>query len=419
MDAVEKLSSEVSLNQACQALGVSRASFYRQRRAKEAPRSERPAVRSRRALSDEERGQVRDILNSERFMDKAPREVYATLLDEGEYYCSVRSMYRILHAEKAVQERRNQLKHPNYRKPELLATGPNEVWSWDITKLLGPQKWTYYYLYVILDIYSRYIVGWMLAHREAADLASRLIRQAVENQHISPDQLTIHSDRGPSMASQTVGQLLAALGVVKSHSRPHVSNDNPFSESQFKTMKYCPEFPDRFGGYEHALGFCREFFKWYNNEHYHTGIGLLKPAVLHYGQALQVIESRAQVLQTAYAKHPERFVHGCPKPQSLPSAVWINPPADTKDDNKKRLPETHCPQKPDAPLTHPRPGYPLPSCVPAELDSVSPGKVQLNDRLTLAQPPLNTRAMPEKIPGVWGLAPRETRNTIITEKVLH
>ncbi len=210
-------------------------------------------------------------------MDKAPREVYATLLDEGEYVCSVRTMYRILNENQAVQERRNQRRHPNYKKPELLATGANQVWSWDITKLLGPQKWTYYHLYVILDIYSRYVTGWMLAHRESSDLASRLIRETVDNQGVCEDQLIIHGDRGPSMASHNVARLLASLGVTKSHSRPHVSNDNPFSESQFKTMKYRPEFPDRFGGYEDAISFCRSFFKWYNDEHYHTGIAHLTP----------------------------------------------------------------------------------------------------------------------------------------------
>jgi putative transposase len=282
MDAAEKLADDIGIQRACQALGVSRASFYRRRRSIESPTAERQAAASPRALNAKQRRQVQDTLNSERFLDKSPRQVYATLLDEGEYFCSVRTMYRILDEEKAVKERRNQLKHPNYQKPELLATGPKEVWSWDITKLLGPQKWTCYYLYVILDIYSRYVVGWMLGHREAASLASRLIRQTVENQGVSEDQLTIHSDRGPSMASQNVAQLLVSLGVVKSHSRPHVSNDNPFSESQFKTMKYCPEFPDRFGGYEDAIGFCRSFFKWYNDEHYHTGIGLLTPAMLHF-----------------------------------------------------------------------------------------------------------------------------------------
>jgi putative transposase len=365
---------------------VSRASFYRRRWREEAPTIERRAAPSPRALSAEQREHVRDTLNSERFMDKAPREVYATLLDKGEYLCSVRTMYRILDAEQAVQERRNQLKHPNYKRPELLATGPNQVWSWDITKLLGPQKWTYYYLYVILDIYSRYVVGWMLAHHEAASLASPLIRQTVEKQGVSEDQLTIHSDRGPSMTSQTVAQMLASLGVVKSHSRPHVSNDNPFSESQFKTMKYRGEYPDRFGGYEDALSFCRPFFKWYNDEHYHTGIGLLTPAMLHYGEAPRAIEERKRVLQSAYAKHPERFVRGCPKPQALPPAVWINPPKTEVNDDKKRLPETHCPQKPDAPLTHPRPGYPSSSCVPAELDSVSPGDVEPTDSFGIPQP---------------------------------
>ena len=245
---------------------------------------------------------------------------------------------------------------------------------------------------MIFDIYSRYVTGWMLAHCESADLASRLIRETVENQGVCEDQLTIHSDRGPSMASHHVAQLLAALGVTKSHSRPHVSNDNPFSESQFKTMKYRPEFPDRFGSHEDGISFCRSFFKWYNDEHYHTGIGLLTPATLHYGEAPRVIEARKQVLSLAYAKYPQRFVRGCPKPQSLPSAVWINPPQIKANDNKKGLPETYCPRKPDAPLTHPRPGYPSsdqPSVgarVPAELDSVSPGDVEPNRSLKILQP---------------------------------
>ncbi len=421
MDAAETLGKDVGLQRGCKAMGVSRASFYRRRRRNEAPTTERRARTSPRALSPEQRKQVRETLNGERFMDKAPREVYAALLDEGEYLCSVRTMYRILDKEKAVQERRNQLKHPNYKKPELLATGPNQVWSWDITKLLGPQKWTYYYLYVILDIYSRYVVGWMLAHCESASLARRLIRQTVENQGVSEDQLTIHSDRGPSMASQSVAQLLASLGVVKSHSRPHVSNDNPFSESQFKTMKYRPEFPDRFGGYEDSLGYCRSFFKWYNDEHYHSGIGLLTPAMLHYGQAEKVIADRVNVLQAAYEKHPERFVLGCPKPQALPTAVWINPPRnDTTDDaHKKRLLELHCPQKPKAPLTHPRPGYPLASCVPTEHASVSPDAIESNTSPRTHQPPLKTRAMPHKTRGVWGLAPREVKMNPDTERTLH
>lgn len=419
MKAAEELGREVGIQPACRALGVSRASLYRRRHGPKAlaaaPR------RSPRALSGQERQHVRQTLYSERFADKTPRQVWATLLDEGTYLCSVRTMYRILDEDQAARERRNQLRHPSYTKPELLAAAPNEVWSWDITKLLGPQKWTYYYLYVILDIFSRYVVGWMLAHRESADLASRLIRQTLEKQNVSEDQLTIHSDRGPSMTSHGVAQLLAILGVTKSHSRPHVSNDNPFSESQFKTMKYGPEFPDRFGGYEDALGFCRRFFRWYNEEHYHSGIGLLTPAMLHYGQAAGVVDSRQQVLQAAYAAHPERFVQGVSKAPAVPTAVWINPPQPDSDETrqKQRLPEIHCPQKPEAPLTHPRPGYPSSGCVPAEPDSVSPSNGQ-HTQTTPSQQPLNTRAMPQKIPvslGDW--SPRETATTQPTTSALH
>ena len=325
MDAAKELSQTVGVQQACQALGISRASYYRrERQAPKAPTA--PASPTPRALTPAERQTVRETLYSERFLDQTPRQIYATLLDEGQYLCSVRTMYRLLEQEQAVRERRDQLRHPHYQKPELLATAPNQVWSWDITKLLGPQKWTYYYLYVILDIYSRYVVGWMLAHRECQDLAARLIRDSVQRQQVGPLELTIHSDRGPSMTSQTVAQLLGSLAVTKSHSRPHVSNDNPFSESQFKTLKYTPEFPERFAGYEHALSFCRGFFPWYNDEHYHSGIGLLTPAILHYGRAPQVLQTRQAVLETAYAAHPERFVQGPPAPSAVPEAVWINPP---------------------------------------------------------------------------------------------
>jgi putative transposase len=419
MRAANELSQEVGVRRACQSLGIPRASFYRARQEPTAGGQTSPR-RSPRALTADEQRQVKDVLNSERFMDQAPREVYATLLDEGQYLCSVRTMYRLLEEDEASQERRNQLRHPHYQKPELLATAPNQVWSWDITKLLGPRKWTYYYLYVILDIFSRYVVGWMLAHREGADLASRLIRETMHTQDVSADQLTIHSDRGPSMTSHHVAQLLAALGVTKSHSRPHVSNDNPFSESQFKTVKYCPTFPDRFDSYDHALGFCREFFPWYNDEHYHSGIGLVTPAMLHYGRAAEVLQARGQVLQAAYASHPERFVHGLPKAPKLPTTVYINPPNEGNEDEpeKKRLPETQCPQKPAASLTHPRPGYPLSSCVPAELDSVSPGNPQ--DTLAIQLPqPLNTRAMPEKIPGERGLAPAAKESDERSEFLIH
>ncbi len=240
-------------------------------------------------------------------------------------------MYRILADSQEVRERRNQLRHPAYKKPELLATAPNQVWSWDITKLLGPAKWTYFYLYVILDIYSRYVVGWMVASRESADLAQRLIRETVQKQEISENQLIIHSDRGPSMKSHGVAQLLANLGVTKSHSRPHVSNDNPFSESQFKTLKYRPDFPGRFGCQQDAISYCRGFFHWYNNEHYHSGIAMLTPAMVHYGSADNVLAKRQQVLNTAYDAHPERFVSKPPTPPRQPKAVWINPPLSTDE----------------------------------------------------------------------------------------
>jgi len=327
MNAAEELSPQVGTADACRALGVARATLYRRRNRLSPLDRSRP--RQPRSLDDEERQKVLDVLHSDRFVDKAPAAVYATLLDENAYLCSVRTMYRILHDNHQVRERRNQLRHPKYKKPELLATGPNQVWSWDITKLLGPAKWTYYYLYVILDIYSRYVVGWMLASCENADLAKRLIRDSIEKQQVEPGRLVIHSDRGPSMKSHTVAQLLATLGVTKSHSRPHVSNDNPFSESQFKTMKYRPDFPDRFGSQEDAHGFCRQFFHWNNHEHYHSGIGLLTPATVHHGRAPEVLAARRQVLQAAYATHPERFVRKPPTPPALPNAVWINPPANS------------------------------------------------------------------------------------------
>lgn len=343
IEAARGLSEETSIVRAADALGVPRASYYRSLKKKRLQK--RPAPK--RSLSDEEREQVRQILYSERFCDKAPQEVYATLLDEGVYVCSVRTMYRILDEDKAAKERRNQLRHPEYKKPELLATKPNEVWSWDITKLRGPSKWTYYYLYVILDIYSRYAVGWMLATRESSSLAKRLISETIQKQGVTEDELTIHSDRGPSMASHSVAQLLASLGVTKSHSRPHVSNDNAFSESLFKTLKYSMLFPKRFGSQEHSLSFLRGFFDWYNNEHYHSGIGLLTPASLHYGRAQGIIEDRARVLEEAYRKHPERFVRGTPRAGTVPEAVWINPPDKKKEESVLLTPEANCPERPE------------------------------------------------------------------------
>ncbi len=268
------------------------------------------------------------MLRSSRFVDKSPAQVWATLLDAMIYHCSIRTMYRYLAANGEVKERRNQLHHPNYKKPELLAEAPNEVWTWDITKLRGPAKWTYFYLYVIMDIFSRYVVGWMVAHRESATLAKRLISDTCDKQEIMPEQLTIHADRGASMRSKTVALLLSDLGVVKSHSRPHVSNDNPYSESQFKTMKYCPQFPERFGCIQDTRGFCGDFFGYYNNEHHHSGIGLLTPAVVHYGRAEHVLAARQETLLAAYRAHPERFVQRPPQPPALPRQAWINPPVE-------------------------------------------------------------------------------------------
>jgi putative transposase len=259
-------------------------------------------------------------------MDQSPGQVVATQLDENRYLCSERTMYRILADAKEVRERRNQLRHPKYKRPELLATGPNQVWSWDITKLRGPVKWSYFQLYVLLDIFSRYVVGWLLAHREGVDLAKKLIGQSCEKQGIRPGQLVVHADRGTSMTSKGLAQMLADLGVDKSHSRPRVSNDNPFSESQFRTMKYMPDYPNRFGSFEDALAFCRAFFGWYNTEHRHSGIGMLTPEMVHYGRAEEVLSRRHQVMLAAQAAHPERFVQGAPKRVQLPQAVWINPP---------------------------------------------------------------------------------------------
>jgi putative transposase len=310
----------------CRALGLARATYYRLQSARAAQRTARYHPR---ALSREERHTVLGTLNEERFCDQAPAEVYASLLDEGKYLCSERTMYRILAEHHQVRERRDQLRHPRYAAPELLANRPNEVWSWDITKLLGPSKWTYFYLYVILDIFSRYVVGWMVAYRESAELAQRLIQETLRRQGIEPGELTLHADRGSSMTSKPVAFLLAELGVTKTHSRPHVSNDNPYSESQFKTMKYRPEFPGRFGSYPDARGFCESFFRWYHHEHHHSGLGFLTPFEVHFGQAKQRREKRAMVLRDAYEKNPERFVRGLPEPPALPEQVWINKPKET------------------------------------------------------------------------------------------
>ena len=326
MTAAAQLSTSVGCAAACRALDLPRASFYRA----QVPRPESGAIAPRpkpaRALSDTESQTALAHLHSERFVDQAPHQVHATLLDEGVYLCSPRTMYRLLEEHAEVRERRDQLRRPAYQKPELLATRPNQVWSWDITKLRGPAKWTYFYLYVILDVFSRYVVGWMVAPKESAALAEKLIRETCLRQGILPGQLTVHADRGSSMKSKPVALLLADLGVTKSHSRPHVSNDNPFSESQFKTLKYQGAFPERFGCIEHSRSYCCAFFPWYNNDHRHSGLGMLTPADVHFGRAAERVEARTAVLAAAYRTHPERFVHGTPLPPPPPTEVWINKP---------------------------------------------------------------------------------------------
>ena len=324
MIAAEGLSVQVGVEPACAALGVSRATFYRRKRP--TPGRQQPRPTPARALSKNERKHVVEVLSSDRFVDRSPAEVFATLLDEKTYLCSERTMYRVLAECQPVRERRNQLQHPQYAKPELMATAPNQVWSWDITKLLGPKKWTYYYLYVLLDIYSRYAVGWMVADRENSALAGRLIEETCTKQGVEPEVLTLHSDRGSPMTSKCTAQLLGDLGVTRSLSRPQVSDDNPFSEAQFKTLKYHPGFPRRFTDINHATGHCRSFFPWYNTEHRHGGISMLTPHDVHHGLAPAVIAKRKRTLEAAWAAHPERFVKGTPKPTPLPEAVWINPP---------------------------------------------------------------------------------------------
>jgi putative transposase len=318
--AVEMLVPKIGIRAACRVLDMPRSRWYR--------KENKPKQRGKspRALSNAEREEVHQILDSPRFMDQSPRDVCTSLLDEKRYLCSYRTMYRILHDHQEVRERRNQLRRPIYQKPELLAKAPNQVWSWDITKLRGPVKWSYFYLYVVLDIYSRYVVGWMIALQEAAHLAQELVEETYQKEGIQEGQLTLHSDRGNPMTSKTMAFLLADLGVTKSYSRPYVSNDNPFSEAQFKTMKYRPSYPKRFGSLLDARAWAREFFFWYNQCHYHSGIALLTPAMVHSGCSAEVLRLRQATLESAYNRHPERFVRGLPKPQPLPEAVWINPP---------------------------------------------------------------------------------------------
>jgi putative transposase len=328
----EKYSDAVGTSAACNALAVSRATLYRHR--KPIPKRQR-VRRVHRALSDAERATVLATLNAPENVNKSPWAVYAELLSTGLHLCSARTMYRILEASKQVRERRAQARHPKYAAPQLLATQPNQVWSWDVSKIPTTTKWQYLYLHVMLDIFSRYVVGWMVEERENSELAQALIAASCAKQGIDAGQLSIHSDRGPQMVSKSVASLLSDLGVVKSHSRPYVSNDNPFIEAHFKTAKYRPEMPDRFGGVHDGRAHFREFFRWYNNEHLHSGIAYLTPASVHYGQAPRIIAARQEALDAAYAQNPQRFVHGAPVATALPTAVWINPPQ--KEEQEKAV----------------------------------------------------------------------------------
>jgi putative transposase len=333
-EAIVELQPLIGIRAACRATGRAQASHYRRHRKSPAPA--RPVRQPRtqpRALSQAERDTVRALLNSPDFVDKAPATVYHELLDEGVYLASVSSMYRILRAHGEVKERRRQAVHPARVKPELVATKPNMCWSWDITKLRGPAKWSYFYLYVIIDIYSRYTVGWLIAERESAALAEQLLADTIAKQNIDRDTLSIHADNGSSMASKPVAFLLADLGVTKTHSRPHTSNDNPYSEAQFRTLKYRPEFPDTFGSLPDARAFCQRFFRWYNGEHRHSGIAWHTPRDVHYGHAEAVRTVRADVLSAAYTRNPDRFVRKHPEPPQLPTAAWINKPPELHPDD--------------------------------------------------------------------------------------
>jgi putative transposase len=339
--AFHQLEPQIGVAGACAVLLMNRSGVYRERaRRLGRPRPARsPRPRPPLSLTPDEQDTLLGVLNSERFADVAPATVYATLLDEGRYHGSVRTMYRLLAAQNQTGERRRQRVHPAYAKPELLAMRPREVWSWDITKLKGPAKWETYHLYVLLDIFSRYVVGWMLAARESAELAEQLIGDTIAKQNIAPGTLTLHADRGTSMRSKPVAALLVDLDVARTHSRPHVSDDNPYSEAQFKTLKYRADFPERFGSIEDARAHCQQFFCWYNTVHRHSGIGFMTPESVHYGRTVAITQQRALTLDAAFAANPSRFKHINPSPPVVPTAAWINPP---KKDSASIVTTTDC-----------------------------------------------------------------------------
>lgn len=325
MECITQLSEQVGVSRACKSLDLARSTYYARLRPRP-PIPAKPRPRPVRMLSQEEHDEAVALLTSELYVDKAPASIVASLLDLGIYICSVRTFYRILMIILASGERRNMISHPVYSKPELMATKPCEVWTWDITKLKGPRKGILYSLYVILDMFSRFITGWTLAHCEDQEIARELIDTACARQGIGRKQLTIHADNGGVMRSNTLSELFDKLSITRSHSRPHCSNDNPYSESHFKTMKYSPAYPERFGGFDDAHVFCQQFVEEYNYNMFHSGIAMLTPAMVHHGQAAQVIEQRQLVMANAYQRHPERFVKGLPQHQLLPNSVWINKP---------------------------------------------------------------------------------------------
>ena len=317
---MKDLAAKIGVKAAYEALNLPRSRAYQQPKVAKQGR-EKPS----HALSNAQRAEVRALLNSERFMDKAPRQVYAALLDDAQYRCHWRTMYRILSEHDEVRERRILRQHPVYQKPELLATAPNQVWSWDITTLRGPSKWSHYKLYTVLDIFSRYVVGWMIAEVESSEFAKQLVAATAKKQGIQPEELVLHADNGAPMTGKPLSQLLTSLGIEQSHSRPHTSNDNPFSEAQFKTMKYRPDYPQRFENIQAARIWAETFFTWYNEEHYHTGLNLFTPSSVHYGEVLDLQAQRQAVLAQAFAAHPQRFSQGKPQVKGAPTAVYINP----------------------------------------------------------------------------------------------